>query len=114
MKKFIAIILSIVMAFSLIAIPVSAQTKLEASVGNIKNDAETAYDSAIGIYDELKDKDIEGAFWGTLDFARNFAEALHTLIHTVADIFNIECPFCGEVPADSVQDEAPETNGEAA
>ena len=114
MKKFLALVLSLVMAFSLAAPAFAAAPEIDAdnisaSIGNVSTDASAAVDAAGDICDSLKAKDYETALNSTFDFAAKLAKAIHTLICTLADLFDFDCPFCEDdkvVEDDADKDEA--------
>ena len=101
MKKILAVLLTLVMAFTftapaLAAAPAVDMDSVSVSIGNISEDASVAVDAAGNICDSLKAEDYKGALDSTFDFAAKLAKAIHTLIHTLADLFDFDCPFCDE------------------
>ena len=100
MKKILALVLSLVMAFSLAVMPVSAADaaveETESTVGSIKDDATIAFESAKDIYESITEKDYGAALDGLFVFAEDLARAIHTLVHTLGNIFDFDCPFCDE------------------
>ncbi len=101
MKKILAVLLTIVMAFSLAAPAFAAAPAVDmdgvsASIGNISEDASAAVDAAGNVCDSLKAEDYKAAINGAFDFAAKLAKAIHTLVHTLADLFDFDCPFCDE------------------
>ncbi|MBQ3136571.1 MAG: hypothetical protein IJB74_03720 [Clostridia bacterium] len=101
MKKILAVLLTIVMAFSLAAPAFAAAPAVDmdgvsASIGNVSEDASAAVDAAGSIYDSIKAEDYKAAIDGVFDFAAKLAKAIHTLVHTLADLFDFDCPFCDE------------------
>lgn len=80
MKKIIAVLLTIIMTFSIISMPVSAvatsaQTKTD--IENVVEDVNNIFDSVIDIIN-----------------------AVHQLVGNILAIFDKECPFCGVVHGD--------------
>lgn len=112
MKKILALVLSLVMAFSLAAPAFAAAPEIDAdnisaSIGNVADGAGDAYDAAKDVVDSFEGEDYEAAIEGTFDFASKLAKAIHTLICTLADLFDFDCPFCDE-KAEPEAPEAPE------
>lgn len=101
MKKILAVLLTIVMAFSLAApafaaVPEVDMDGVSASIGNISEDASAAVDAAGNICDSLKAEDYKAAINGAFDFAAKLFKAIHTLVHTLSEMFDFDCPFCDE------------------
>lgn len=73
MKKLLAVLLSLVMMFSVVALPASAATETagEISVENIENTIEEAFDVFEAIFN-----------------------LVHKIVHTLSEIFDFDCPFC--------------------
>lgn len=121
MKKILAIILSLVMAFSIAAIPASAIDAsiddAQVAVGEVKDDASAAIDSAKNVYDSIKAEDYSAAIDGMFDFASKLAKAIHSLVHSLSEMFDFDCPFCDGTAADddsaAGEEEAPRAEGAA-
>ncbi len=101
MKKILALVLSLVMAFSLAApafaaVPEVDMDGISSSIGDISEDASAAVDAAGNICDSLKSEDYAAALDNAFDFAAKLAKAIHTLVHTLAVTFDFDCPFCDE------------------
>ncbi|MBQ3136573.1 MAG: right-handed parallel beta-helix repeat-containing protein [Clostridia bacterium] len=105
MKKLLAVLLSLTMAFSLAAPALAVDFdfgEIQDAVGNVKDDACDAFDSAKDVFDNIKGEDALETVNSILALAEKLAKAIHTLVHTLADLFDFDCPFC--VPA--VEEEA--------
>lgn len=76
MKKLLAIILSIIMMFSVIAVPVSAQSEIgkETKVEDVIDDASSFFDSLMGLFD-----------------------AIHNLVGGIMGMLGKECPLCDKM-----------------
>ena len=101
MKKILALVLAMVMAFSLAAPAYAAVPQVDAdqisgAIGNVSDEASDAIDAATGICDSFKAGDYGAALTGAFDFAIELFEAIHSLIHTLSEIFDFDCPFCGD------------------
>ena len=72
MKKFLALMIAVVMAFSMVAIPVSA-ADVNAEVEKVETTVEEAF-----------------------TFAEKLANAIHKLVGDILAVFDKECPFCEE------------------
>lgn len=83
MKKFLALMIAVVMAFSMVAVPVSA--------------ADAAADL------EKVETTVNDAF----DYVESLMESIHTLVGGILAVFDKECPFC-----DEIHKSAPETPDE--
>lgn len=107
MKKILAIVLSIVMAFSVTAIPAAAVDAVndEAQTADtVIDDASDVIDSAKDVYDNIVAEDSVAAVNGLFDFAQKLAKAIHSLVHTLSEIFDFNCPFCDEKTEEPVAD----------
>ncbi|MBQ7117231.1 MAG: hypothetical protein IJN88_03365 [Clostridia bacterium] len=118
MKKILALALSLVMAFSLAApafaaVPEVDMEGISSSIGSISDDASAAVDAAGSICDNLKAEDYAAAIDSAFDFAAKLAKAIHTLVHTLADIFGFDCPFCDEDSVAGDGEDADNGNGDA-
>ena len=81
MKKFLALMIAVVMAFSMVAIPVSASVNSE----------------------ELEN--VETTVKETYTFLEQLSIAVHNLVGNILGIFDEECPFCEKIHGkDSVED----------
>lgn len=87
MKKLLALLLSVVMMFSLVALPASAST-------------ETKTDDAIG--------EIESTVNEAFDVVEAVFNLVHNIVHTLSEIFDFDCPFC-DGKADTEEPSEPET-----
>lgn len=99
MKKILAVLLTLVMAFTLAApafaaVPEVNQEEISSSIGNISADASAAVDAAGAICDSLKAEDYKGAITSAFDFAEKLFKAIHTLVHSLSELFDFNCPFC--------------------
>lgn len=99
MKKILAILLAAVMAFSM-AISVAAADvsgkidEAEGVVSDVYDAASDAYGEATGIHDSIQAGDCDEAVSGAFSFAKALANAIHTLVHRLSDLFDFNCPFC--------------------
>lgn len=80
MKKVIAILLTIIMTFSIISMPVSAALDTD----QVKTDVENVVEDVTNIFDAVID----------------IIDAVHQLVGGILSIFDKECPFCGVVHGD--------------
>ncbi len=88
MKKFLALMIAVVMAFSMVAIPVSA-ADVNAEVEKVETTVEEAF-----------------------TFAEKLANAIHKLVGDILAVFDKECPFCDEIHVKApVEDENGNENG---
>lgn len=87
MKKLLAILLSVVMMFSLVALPASASGETSDNI------------SVEDVVEKIEDAET------LLEAIFNF---VHNLVHSLSEMFNFDCPFCdGE--ADTEEPSEPET-----
>lgn len=100
MKKVLAVLLSIVMlftiAFSAVAVK-DASGKIDQAedlVSDVYDQASDAYDAATGVHDNISSGDCSSAVSSTFDFAKALAKAIHTLVHGLSEMFDFDCPFC--------------------
>lgn len=113
MKKILALVLAMIMAFSLAAPAYAAVPEVDAdqisgAIGDVSEDASAAIDSANGVCESLKAGAYDEALKGAFDFAIDLFEAIHSLVHALSEIFDFDCPFCDEVKEDSDKVEVPE------
>lgn len=95
-KKLIAVVLSVIMIFSMIAVPVSAtETITENSKVEEVVDEDTSIEEAADQIGEV------------FSVIRNLIDAIHNLVGGIMGILGKECPFCGEVHEKDVEE--PET-----
>lgn len=90
-KKLLAIMLSLIMVFTMIAVPVSA-------AGTIAED--TAVEEVVGeetTDEEAAEEDFVGQFHEIFEAIKNLIEAIHNLVGGIMGNLGKECPFCGEV-----------------
>lgn len=88
MKKFLALMIAVVMAFSMVAIPVSA-ADVNAEVEKVETTVEEAF-----------------------TFADKLANAIHKLVGDILAVFDKECPFCDEIHVKApAEDENGNENG---
>lgn len=80
MKKIIAVLLTIIMTFSIISMPVSAALDTD----QVKTDVENVVEDVTNIFDSVID----------------IIDAVHQLVGGILSIFDKECPFCGVVHGD--------------
>ena len=72
MKKFLALMIAVVMAFSMVAIPVSAA-------------------------DSVDLEKVETTVTDTFDYIEKLMESIHALVGGILAVFDKECPFCDEI-----------------
>ncbi len=87
MKKLLAVLLSLVMMFSVVALPASAATETagDITIENIEDTVEKGFNLIERIFDFV-----------------------HNIVHSLSEIFDFDCPFCdGEAEA-PVEPEEPE------
>lgn len=95
MKKILAVLLTLVMAFSLAAPAIAVDLdQVQTGVGDIQNDACDAVGSAKDIIEDIQDEEATVSFDSIVTFAEKLAKAIHTLVHTLSEIFDFDCPFC--------------------
>ena len=101
-KKLLAIMLSLIMVFSMIAVVVSAtettieDTVVEEVVGEETTDEEAAEEESVGEFHEI------------FEAIRNLIEAIHNLVGDTMGALGKECPFCDQVHGDKTDDEIEE------
>ncbi len=101
MKKILALVLAMIMAFSLVApayaaAPVIDEEQITGAIGDVSEDASAAIDAATGVCDNLKNGAYSEALKGAFDFAIKLFEAIHSLVHALSEIFDFGCPFCDD------------------
>lgn len=75
MKKIIALVLSIIMAFSVFAVPVSAESIND----EIQAELEEVVDNTVYVFEET---------------IKRFINSVHTIMEFIASVFGIDCPMC--------------------
>ena len=88
MKKFLALMIAVVMAFSMVAIPVSA-ADATADIEKIETTVRDAF-----------------------DYAEKLANAIHKLVGDILAVFDKECPFCDEIHGKTPVEDEPTTPDE--
>lgn len=106
MKKILAVLLSLVMAFTFM-MPAFATDDAAAEESSVTDSIGSVIDNAEDIRDSLENKDVEGAVTGLFTFAESLFNAIHDLIHSLSEMFDFDCPFCDE-KAEPEAPEAPE------
>ncbi|MBO5936601.1 MAG: hypothetical protein J6Q79_03185 [Clostridia bacterium] len=81
MKKILALLVAVVMVFSIAAIPASAVLS----------------ESAQAITDSFNEGDLFAAIENTFTFIREFIDELHALVGNIMAILDKECAFCNEL-----------------
>ncbi len=104
MKKILAIVLAVVMMFS-VTVPASAAFDFNADdanevIGNVSAGAQEAIDSAKDLFGKMEAKDVFGSLESGVEFAAKLANAIHTLVHSLSVLFDFDCPFCDEKKAE--------------
>lgn len=97
MKKILAVLLTLVMAFTFTA-PAFAAVDLDFNevngvVGDVKDEACDAIGAAKDVYDNVQAEDNLGTVNSLLAFVEKLANAIHTLVHNLAKMFGFDCPF---------------------
>ena len=96
-KKLIAVVLSVIMIFSMIAVPVSAtETITESSKVEEVVDEDTSIEEAADQIGEV------------FSAIRNLIDAIHNLVGGIMGILGKECPFCDEVHDKDAEEEPDE------
>lgn len=108
MKKILAVLLSLVMAFTFMMPAFAADDAVaETEDSSITDSFGGVIDSADSIQDSLENKDLVGAAEGVFSFAENLFVTIHKLVHSLSEMFDFGCPFCDE-KADSEEPSEPE------
>ncbi|MBQ9913028.1 MAG: hypothetical protein IJO73_02245 [Clostridia bacterium] len=97
MKKILAVLLTVVMAFSLAAPAFAVDVSIDdvqTAVGDVKNDACDVVSSAKDTLENFKGEDNLAKVNSVLDLAEKLVKAIHTLVHTLSEMFDFDCPFC--------------------
>lgn len=111
MKKILAVLLSLVMAFTFMmpafaveeAGEVTQESSITDSFGGI-------IDSAEDIRDSFENEDYTGVASGVFAFIENLLKGVHDLVHGLSEMFDFDCPFCddkAEVPSEPEEPEEP-------
>ena len=108
MKKILAVLLSLVMAFTFM-MPAFATDDAVAEESSVTDSIGGVIDSAEDIRDSFENKDAEGVVTGLFTFAEGLFNAIHDLIHTLSEMFDFGCPFCDETAEPEVPEEPEET-----
>lgn len=94
MKKFLAVIMSLVMMFSLAALPVSAAEAEE----------ETKTEETVTLDDVFETLEL------TVELIEDTINKIHYIVGTILGMLDKECPLCAEVHEIVIEEEeAPET-----
>ncbi len=94
MKKFLAVIMSLVMMFSLAALPVAAAEAEE----------ETKTEETVTLNDVFETIEL------TVELIEDTINKVHYIVGTILGMLDKECPLCGEVHEIVIEEEeAPET-----
>lgn len=99
MKKILAILLAIAMTFSMVISVAAADVsgkldEAEGAVSDVYDAASDAYDAAASIKDNIQAGNCDEAVSGAFTFAKALANAIHTLVHRLSELFDFDCPFC--------------------
>ena len=106
MKKFLAVLMAVVMTFSMVVISASAVETEEPKI-----EFTGIIGSAEDIYDDIKEGELESALDGVFALIEDFYNLVHNLIGSIMAVSGNECAVCGElhgaateeiVPADKV------------
>lgn len=115
MKKILAVLLSLVMAFTFMmpafaveeAGEVTQESSITDSFGGI-------IDSAEDIRDSFENEDYTGVASGVFAFIENLLKGVHDLVHGLSEMFDFGCPFCDETAEPEVPEEPEEIIGTVA
>ena len=105
MKKILAIVLAVIMTFSITAVSASAaapdmeevQGTVDGVAGTIndaKEDVQNVIDSATNIYNGFVEEDYSTMVDDVFTFAESLYRAIHAIVHGLSEIFDFECPLC--------------------
>lgn len=100
MKKILAVLLSLVMAFTFM-MPAFAADEVVEEESSIADSFGGVIDSAEDICDSFKAEDYKGVATGIFSFAENLFVAIHDLIHALSEMFDFDCPFCDDKKAEA-------------
>ncbi len=110
MKKILAVLLSLVMAFTFMMPAFAADDVVaETEESSITDSFGGVIDSAEDIRDSYENGDLKGAATSVFAFAENLFNAIHDLIHALSEMFDFGCPFCDEKAEPEVPEEPEET-----
>lgn len=98
MKKVLAIVLAVLVAFSAMVIPACAVDAEEPAA----NEFAGIVDSVDGIYGELKEGEYETALDSAFALIEDLYNLVHNLIGSILAVAGKECGVCGEVHAVAV------------
>ena len=110
MKKLLAVIIAIVMTFSVAAVSASAAApdmeEVQGTVDSIsgaivgaKDDVQGVIDSATNIYDGFVNEDYSTMLDDVKSFAMSFFNMVHSIVHSLAAAFDFVCPYDAFVEA---------------
>ena len=88
MKKFLALMIAVVIAFSMVAVPVNA-TETNVDIEKVETTVNEAF-----------------------TFAENLANAIHKLVGDILAVFDKECPFCDKIHDRTPAEDVPVTPDE--
>lgn len=100
MKKILALVLSLIMAFTLAvpsfaAAPEIDREAISESIDKIGDDVFDAYDQVMDAKEKFDADELGEGIESSIDFLGKLFKAIHTLIDVLAEIFDFDCPFCG-------------------
>ena len=104
MKKLLAVLIAIVMTFSVAAVSASAASpdmeevqgtvdSISGAITGAKDDVQGVIDSATNIYDGFVNEDYSAMFNDVQAFVTSFFNSIHSIIHSLAASFDFVCPF---------------------
>lgn len=104
MKKILAVLIAIVMTFSVAAVSASAAApdmeEVQGTVDSIsgaitgsKDEVQGVIDSATNIYNGFVNEDYSTMLDDVTSFAEYFFKAVHSIIHSLSVAFDFECPY---------------------
>lgn len=108
MKKILAVLLSLVMAFTFMMPAFAAEEVVVEEESSITDSFGGVIDSAEDIRDSFENEDVEGVINGVFAFAESLFNAIHDLVHTLSEMFDFDCPFCDDVKVDTEEPVEPE------
>ena len=106
MKKLLAVLIAVLMAFSVAVVPASAadyvrKDTVVVAPGESEETTEGEFagvvDSTTSIYDDLKAGEYENALDGVFELIDGLVNAIHSLIGKIMAVAGKECALCAEL-----------------
>lgn len=106
MKKFLAVIMSLVMMFSLAVLPVAA------AEADLPTDIETSTDADSELDAETEDEtvtldEVFETIELTITLIEDTVRQIHNIVGSILGVLSKECPMCGEIHQISAEEELP-------